>query len=220
MIPRFAVITTYERPAVALDCVNSVLPDADMVLVVDNGTEQPFPDPPDDRTLTPWMVLRFDEQPVNLSKLWNLGLTWAQEEARRAGYDEWDVAILNDDCIVQEKWFSQVQEAMREGTSVAACSGNHNVQIHRPEVVSISMRMTGWAFVVRGESGLRADEQFKWWCGDTDLDWQARLAGGMRMIPIGEVTNRFPNGYTWGDRMVQTGIDHEAFIAKWGSRAF
>jgi hypothetical protein len=220
MIPRFVVITTYERPAVAMDCVTSILPDADMVLVIDNGTEHLFPEPPEDSTLTPWWVHRHEEQPVNLSKLWNIGIEWAAGEARLGGFDQWDVAILNDDCIVPEKWFSQLQNDMRAVNAAAGCTGNAMGVLTQPGVVPINTRMTGWAFVLRGELGLRADEQFKWWCGDTDLDWQARQAGGMVMVPRGEVTNRFPNGYTWGDRAVQAGVDHDAFIAKWGSRAF
>ena len=47
----------------------------------------------------------------------------------------------------------------------------------------IHNRMCGWAFVVAGEKGQRADESIKWWWCDTDMDWQARINGGMVICP-------------------------------------
>lgn len=219
MIPRYAVITTYERPDICLEAVYSCV-EADTVLVIDNGMNKVMPEPGDDATCAPYYLLRDDTQPVNLSNLWNQGLDWVELDARRMGYEQWDVAILNDDVLVPPGWFVDLQTQMRAINAAAGCSGNSLHVLHDPVPVPLHMRMTGWAFMLRGELGLRADEQFTWWFGDSDLDWMARLAGGMLMVGSGEVPNRFANGYTTGERQVQAADDAFRFIEKWGRNAW
>jgi len=215
VIPRYAVITTYERPQMALDCAHR-LEDVDVVLIVDNGTSDVVPDSGDVTTLPLYYVLRDDQQPVNLSQLWNEGLAWCEEDALAAGCDQWDVAILNDDTVPPVGWSSKLQEAMRNSTAIAACTGPANVMWSEAKPVPLELRMTGWAFMLRGESGLRADEQFHWWFGDSDLDYQARELGGMLMIREGYVPNLLPNGYTTGYRQARTHVDADLFAKKWG----
>lgn len=218
MIPRYAVVTTYNRPDVALDCIGSIGHQADTIFVVDNGDEKPMPEAED--TLTPYYLLPYPEQPVNLSRLWNLGIRAAAADAERMGVDKWDVAIFNDDCIVPGDWFVRVQAEMRHTTAVACCTGPLTHFTQQVGAVPLHMRLTGWAFMLRGEAALLADEQFEWWCGDDDIDWTARQRGGMLMIRGGAVTNRFPNGYTTGHRAERIAVDMENFVAKWGQRAW
>lgn len=217
MIPRYSVITTYERPNVALDCLSTLkAAGSDVQLIIDNGRNQLMPWPGDEATLTPYYLIRDDQQPVNLSQLWNLGLDWCQEDATRQGFEEWDVAILNDDTLLPAGWFTTVQTAMRAAGAAAACSGPAAALWKEPGPVPLHLRMTGWAFVLRGEYTLRADEQFHWWFGDSDLDYRSRQAGGMLMVPIGYVDNRYPNGYTNGDRQVRSHEDARLFAQQWG----
>lgn len=219
MIPRYVVITTYERPDMCLDAINTCH-DADVVLVVDNGTNKPMPEPGDEKTLTPYYLLRDDQQPVNLSALWNEGLAWCEEDAKQTGATEWDVAIINDDVLLPEYWLTNVQGEMRRTPAVAACTGPTTILHTQPGPVPLHLRMTGWAFMLRGETGLRVDETFQWWFGDSDLDWNARQNGGMLMFSGPVPENRCANGYTTGERAAQAGRDHAAFLAKWGMTAW
>lgn len=222
MIPRYAVITSYNRPDVALDCIGSIGNQADTIFVVDNSDEKPVPMPDDFSSVTPYYVLPYPDQPVNLSALWNIGIKAAHADAERMGAELWDVAIFNDDCIVPGDWFERVQKAMRDTTAVACCTGPVTSFTQTPGPVPLHMRLTGWAFMLRGETGLLADEErFHWWCGDDDIDWSARQQGGMLMIRGGAVENRFPNGYTNGYRAARVATDMENFVNKWnGMRAW
>jgi hypothetical protein len=75
--------------------------------------------------------------------------------------------------------------------------------------------MTPHAFVIRGEVGLRADESMRWWYFDTDLDQQARLAGGVLSVPGPRVANSLANSTTVGPLAEQAQKDQHTFMAKW-----
>ena len=105
-------------------------------------------------------------------------------------------------------------------TAVACCTGPADHLLTEPGIVNIYYRMTGWAFMLRGEAGLLADEQFHWWTGDQDLDWRARQRGGMLMINGGWMENRFPNGYCTGYRAERIAVDMQNFVDKWQMRPF
>lgn len=213
MTGTWAIIPSRSRPRELADLVTRLLAeDARGVVVVDNGYEAPrrF----DDERVT---VLHDDEQPPNLSRMWNTALDEVSRRTR--GVDEWNVALLNDDAGVPPGWVAAVTTALRSNGAAAACTGPVNrVTLKTAHDRELATRMCPWAFVLRGELGLRADERLRWWWGDTDLDWQARLAGGVVIIPGHPVTNAYANSTTTGELLVQSGRDGEEFARKWGSR--
>lgn len=76
-------------------------------------------------------------------------------------------------------------------------------------------RVPGACWMLAGESGLRADEQFRWWYSDDDLDMQARQAGGSGSIPGtglvgGPDTPLSEQKFQWAAE------DRQKFISKWG----
>lgn len=85
-------------------------------------------------------------------------------------------------------------------------------------------RMIGYAFVVDGQANLRADERFRWWYGDDDLEWQARAAGGTVRVGGVTVEHLYSNASTYENPtlVAQTEVDAQSFIAKRGrpSRIF
>lgn len=212
-----AVIPTYNRPEVALDCINSLEGQVHEILVIDNGDTTPMPED-EEKTWPRWDIIRFPEHPGNLSRAWNLGI------ARWRNYvnisDPWDIVILNDDAIIPPGWVAAVTNRMREQGCIAGCSGPFDHVLREPGLVPLDRRMQGWAFAIAGESDLHADEQFQWWCGDTDLDWQARMSGGMSMVSGFTVINRFADQSTVGIRQEQAGQDVNRFLHKWGMRPF
>jgi hypothetical protein len=78
--------------------------------------------------------------------------------------------------------------------------------------------MSGWAFMVRGESGLRFDEQFQWWYGDSDLERQVKEAGKFTVCVGGCFARHLdPLRSTLEDpgRLAQAEADEAAFAEKW-----
>jgi hypothetical protein len=163
------------------------------------------------------VVVRDDEQPPNLSRLWNVGLDAAQADEMKT----WDVAVLNDDALPPAGWLTSVSEAMRSHSAqpAAACMAPISESVLKTEPDrDLYRRLDGGAFMLRGELGLRADERMRWWWGDTDLDWQARAAGGTLLISGPPVPNRLANSTTVGELALQGGRDGEVFKEKWGWR--
>jgi hypothetical protein len=186
-------------------------------------------------TTSPWVVVGGPEvqEPVfldehvirepelNISKWWNQGLALIESHARGVGHKRWDVAIVNDDAIVPDGWFHAVSATMRQLNVAAGCSGGQNTMpvLHtQPGPVNLWTRMQGFAFVLAGEKGVRANEQLKWYFSDDHVDWMARRAGGMVMIPGYHVEHRHPNAQLTGELQAQTALDAAAFQAYWGMR--
>lgn len=225
-IPRVAVTATHNRPAELARLLRAVGPQCDLVVVIDNASSPPVDsigvhtaatEACDGARTT--LVVHDDEQPPNLSRLWNVGLDKARGHARgnQRGYD---VAIFNDDAVVPPGWWDAVSGGMRTLGAAAACSDPHGV-LTKPHLAlepdrDILRRMCGWAFMLRGELGMRFDERLRWWWGDSDLDWRARRSGGMLIVPGHAVGNTLANTTTVGVLAEQSGRDRQTFGEIWG----
>lgn len=158
------------------------------------------------------------EPDLNISKWWNLGITLAAGKAEEVEAKTWDVVIINDDVIVPDGWVRSVSKTMREMKVAAACSGGRGpipVLHTQPGPVDLMTRMQGFAFILAGEKGVRADEQLVWWFGDDHIDWCSRKLGGMVMIPGYHVEHLYPNGQMTPELHAQTAKDAAAFKAYW-----
>lgn len=225
---RVAVIPTRDRHAMLFDAVNSLASQVDRVIIVDNNSS-----PRIDRGtwgMAEWWddddlmwVLRHNEDPPNISRLWNMGLITAEAMAREGGHDEWDVAVLNSDVVVPHLWVRRLSAAMRATSAVLAYpdqsgSATHSILHGVAQPVPLSQRITGYAHMMRGETGLRYDESMAWWYSDDDMDWTARQRGGALLVPGLSVEHRDPNGSTNArvELQEQAGRDRQTFINKWG----
>lgn len=213
---KFALILAHNRPSETQDVIDDIKDQVDYILVVDNASEPPM------HTLlkkpiTPLTFLRDMTQPANLPRLWNLGF----DQILMIAEPKWKIAVLTDDVRIPEGWFDVVADAMDRTGAVAGCTSPWNGHLTQELLklapdADIMNRMYGPAFMIRGESHLRANEELKWWWNDTDLDWRARGAGGMVVVPSHPVVNRYPNASTVGVNAEQAGRDRETFKATWG----
>lgn len=211
MTLRFGVIPTNGR-----DCIQRALPplmaQADHVVVVESGPEIIERDYPSSVT-----VLSGGPE-LNISHWWNVGIDWAAEVAKKQGAETWDVAVINDDVIIPDNWFCYVADDMRALNCVAGCSGG---RIGRPVIqrvdgpVDVFYRMLGFAYVLAGEYGLRADEDMKVWFGDDDLGARAAAAGGMVVFPGCNVDHLHPSEQ-FISQQAQIVADRTTFIRKRG----
>lgn len=223
---RVAVIPARDRHDMLDDCINSVIDQVDRIIVVDNLSNPPI-DP------EPWrgkvVVVPVPIDPPNISALWNVGLLHADFASGRPDGrgltvfdDAWDIAVLNSDVVVPPGWIDTLSTAMRSTTAVLAYPDQHGGQqqiLHtRAEPIDLRQRITGYAFMLRGEHRLRFDEDLAWWFGDDDGDWRAREEGGALLVPGIPVEHRAPNVSTHErpELLEQTGRDRATFEAKWG----
>jgi hypothetical protein len=216
---RFAVVPTHNRPDRLLSLVTSLNTQADTIIVLDNAS-----DPPVDHAAlqaaadkTSVSVLSDPEQPPNLSRFWNVLFDWCAEAS--TDLERWDVAVFNDDAQVPAGWYDTVSTALR-GHETAVVAHTGTVALHREDVVTTvdyerHRRMCPWAFVVKGEAGLRSDESMRWWYFDDDFNRRAALAGGVLAVPGPLVVNSLAVQSTTGVLAEQAERDRVTFEKKW-----
>ena len=222
-----ALILAHNRMKETRDVVAAIYPQVDYLLVIDNASEPAVHDwfTREERETYPQMwIVRDMTQPANLPRLWNIGFSQIEMmlySTHGLNPGPYKVAVLTDDVVIPDGWMDAVCAAMDRTGAAAGCSspwGGRLVQelLKVEPDADIMNRMYGPAFVIRGEADLKADEALKWWWNDTDLDWQARGAGGMVVVPTHPVVNLYPNASTVGENAEQAGRDREEFGAKWG----
>lgn len=230
---RAAVILTHNRPYelwTTAHCIGGVVATSavaqvDQVIIMANAS--PGGAIPQFEMAAPWYIARDDHQPPNLAHLMNLGLNCARA-IRPYECRQWDVAILCDDAPPPVGWFDAVTGAMDASGARLGCTHSH-LHISQPIFKDrpdhdISNRLTGWAFVLRESLDderppLRLDTGMRWWWQDTDLDWTARLNGGMVIAPGPIVPNVHPNDYTSSrpDCADRIHFDRLHFAEKWAA---
>lgn len=113
---------------------------------------------------------------VNIHRWWNRGIDYAVE--RGALY----VAVINDDIELAEDALTTLVDAM-DGATIASPGPRRRVT---DPSKSVPMTLNGACWVLDASTGLRADEGYRWWYGDNDLDWRARRDhGGVVSVPVG-----------------------------------
>jgi len=240
-VRHYAVIPTHNRPDDLAELLDSIPPYVH-VLVIDNASTPPIAERQfnDAERVMDIDYIRDAEQPPNLSRLWNLGLDWAQRQhTRRCGLAEYfpdvtklppiggyAVTVLNDDVVLPPSYFATMAtELLDHDVDIAfPCSdGSTRCHVNKAKgAVGTRLRMTGFCFTVRGSSGLRADERLRWWCGDDDLEQQA-LQGGRGTVRVPflgaqHIVHKFPDQSTTGVLREQTNRDMATFVKKWGFR--
>jgi predicted O-methyltransferase YrrM len=165
--------------------------------------------------------------------MWNLGAEWAIEDSgQRRGVN---VAFLNNDLDLGERFLERLARALRSDPNVAAVSGNYDGRPAGGKVYERTQDIcadrydgsggfAGFAFMVKAEfigSGYRFPEECKWWFGDNDLLLAAEYAGGHVGIALeAEVVHLDGGAGTAGDAQwsafrEQTDRDQAAFEARW-----
>jgi GT2 family glycosyltransferase len=214
----YAVIATHNRQRLLTE---QVLPALDLsparIFVVDNASTPPLET--DQAT-----VLHDSDQPPNLSRLWNIGLTMAHATAVAEDPGRpYAVLVCNDDVILPPSGVLRLHAAMRAcGATIAFPDQHHRGNtLHRtePGPVPLHERMTGYCWLLDGYAGLRMDERFRWWCGDDDIEWRALARRGGTVLVAGvTVEHLHPDQSTNANPALyeQAGRDKDAFTEKWG----
>ncbi len=210
-----AIIPSNNRECLKLS-IDAILPQVHCVLIVQTGGEWTG-------TQEEVFVVRDPGTDKNISRWWNIGFSWAKVMAERNNCTQWDVAVINDDVIVPEGWFAAVAGTMRQMQVAAACSGGRGPMpvLHtQQQKVDIYTRMQGFAYVIAGEKDIRANEDIPWYFSDDAIENDARVAGGVVMIPGCHVEHMYPNGQMTADMQVLSANGGQVFIDKYGYHPF
>lgn len=216
IVPAYAIIPTHDRLHMLADAVHSIIDQVDFVFIMNNNKEETL-------HLAGPKIRTFDVPTVipNIQEFWNIGIYLAKSTAFSRNYPEYDVVILNDDVRCPPNLVETLSSEMRKTSAVLAYPDQfcERTELHTvPEPIDLTARITGYAYMLRGESGIRLDEEFVWWYGDDDLDWRAREMGGSLMVAGCKVEHRAPNVQTNSrpELLAQTAVDRQTFINKWG----
>lgn len=215
MTPTWAVVPTKGKPDFVRELLATLVGQVTAAVVVDNNESR------DEFTVPglPVQNLHWPGYPPNLSLLYNIGIAYVENEMELLHMGEWNVALLNDDVLCPPGWVESLDAAMRATTAVIAYVDrvNRGVPIlFTTPPTSPYDAATYWACLARGEAGLRYDEDFKWWYGDTDWDFRARRSGGVLAVPGVMPEHRTPS-QSLADPVLaeQTHRDRETFARKW-----
>lgn len=210
--PTFVVIPVKDRHEMTVNLISQLQGWAD-IFIFDNGSEV---EPPD-----VWNAI--DAKGQTISQMWNAGLDLAAKYAAEANVTEWNVAILNNDIEVPPGFLAALSHGLRTRDDFWIAYPNyHGVDLPDGQVIVSQAAggkrtMSGWAFMVRGESGLRVDEQFEWWYGDDDLQLQVESTDN-RVVCVGGCTAKHlePNvSSQTPEKQAIIAADRDRFFAKW-----
>lgn len=219
--PIYAVIATHNKHQSVYNLVTKLKMSTDAIVVIDNASDTPLTKFLRDKKDIPNLhIIEDDEQPPNLSRLWNVGLNLVEKLATE---DAWDVAVLNDDITVSPFWIRSLSDQLRNSDAAVAYGDQFNRDLIKPQLfteakpISLYDRMCGYAHIAKGELGIRFDETMRWWYSDDDYDWTCRLNGGSLLVPGHTVIHDTPGESTNAslELSTQAGIDRETFYKKW-----
>lgn len=221
-IPRYAIVPSNGRKCL-WDSVAAIAPQVDWVYVIYTGsgagdlwdTGHKFPGN--------FSIGFVGPEDPNISRWWNKGLELAEYDPARkpSRSPKWDVAVINDDAIVPEGWFDAISGTMRQMGVAAGCSGSPvgmPVLHTQPGPVGLETRLQGFAFILAGERGLRANEELRWFFTDDYIDWESRKLGGMVMVPGFHVNHLYPNGQLTPELHEAIAQDAQKFVDIYGMR--
>lgn len=135
-----------------------------------------------------------DRGPVNIHRWWNRGITFAEQAGAKY------VAVVNDDVLAEPGALAAMADELERSGADVCWTGESGI--------------SGHCFMLPA-GGLRPDEGYRWWFGDTDLDRRAAerfgtcRAGQVEHLHPNELTERSPG------LLALAQVDRERFDARW-----
>lgn len=223
----YAVVLRHNRNIVAL--LDRLATDGTSVVVIDSNSDEPL-SPGYHTHYESFVLVLHDNEPVNISRLWNRGILECQADG--PWYDSSDtITILNDDVMVPPNYCQIMKKALvKAGCTIAfpdqfkyGQPGQCIIDRSPPgPCLDLTRRMTGYAFTMWADDAVLADERLVWWAGDNDVEMQARQRNGTVMVGGVRVEHADPNGNTnrYPELMAQAGRDLITFESIWGFKPF
>ena len=193
----FAIIPTHTHPAT----LDTLIQRAGMPCIIVHTS-------PDSTDIEGQINLRDDGGDVNIQRWWNLGI----REAERRGAEV--VVLANHDIVpADDKQLPHMVDRLRDTGATIAMYGRSDVE---PEIVHPGkIRRTGHAFALNLRHGIRPDERFRWYYGDTFMELQARLQGAGVIGVKADIAHRKAKGPRYPEAFKAiVAADHELYGAE------
>jgi hypothetical protein len=160
------------------------------------------------------LELPYDGQ--RISSWWNAGIDYIR--ARCGDQLFFEIAVISSDVQGHPGSIEIMAETLRFHDLEMVGPNYHREAFSffdRESSRTVHNRVPGACWMIKGESGLRLDEQFRWWYSDDDLEMQARQRGDVAIIPDtgfrpGPDSVLSPELQQWARE------DRQKFIDKWG----
>ena len=157
----------------------------------------------------------FPSTEISIAKWWNLGL---DAIAAQAQPDAYEVLVVSSDYVGTVHSVGILALFLRANTLAMSGPEHHSDQpqiFRRDSVRSAYGRVPGACFMLAGEFGSRADENFRWWYTDDDFEMQARHLSAVGIVPgtglvSGPDTPLSEQCLQWAQE------DRARYVAKWG----
>lgn len=151
---------TKNRPDLFAQAVAAIRPQVDVVVTVCDGeAARAYAEPLVD-------LIHVWHGEWNISRLWNIGLNLIHDHAAGKPYD---VAVFNDDAIAEPGWFATIATTMHAAKAAGASGSRQANKL---------ATLAGYAFMLDGTKGVRADEQMRHWYSDDAIQKACVEAGG------------------------------------------
>jgi GT2 family glycosyltransferase len=194
----------------------------DEIFLFDNDSVVPVREA-DVEGLAPRVTILEREGRGVIHKNWNEG--WNIAAVKAAG-EPFNIAFLNNDIRVESEFLASLSRALRSGPDIGAVYPNFDDRpqargiLQSTEGIAPDGGMSGFAFMLRGEIGIRFDEAFRWWYGEQDLEIRVRRAG-YRVCCVTDVRIRHLEPYRSTaenpDLAYLAARDREYFEQKWAA---
>lgn len=201
MIPTFLMIPVRDCLEYTAPLVTELLNQGgfDALLVCDNGSVDHTRDWLNSKAVDYPELFVKDTAGWTLHQMWNYAIDWVRDMTDE---EEFNLAFLNNDLAIGENFAQGLAGALRQYPlfAVGPVYDGRHIEGEIQQVRGIcggkydgTGGLPGFAFMVRGEyfdiEIPRFDENYKWWCGDTELCVHMdRLAPSLGMFYA--VTNR------------------------------
>lgn len=154
----------------------------------------------------------FDDH--HISRWWNQGLHYIAQRAD----DKHEVLAVSSDYVGNEHSVRMLANFLRDRqlTMVGPNHWSNEERIFKlNDPRGTTTRVPGDCWMLAGESGLRIDENFRWWYSDDDLEMQARQYSGTGILPNTGLHPELDSPLS--EEKHKWAIEDRAkFIAKWG----
>lgn len=149
-----------------------------------------------------------------IARWWNAGLDYIRERAT----SEHEVLAISSDYVGASYSVAMLGVFLRQHNLTMA---GPNPWSNHQQFFDISTprhsqgRVPGGCWMLAGESGLRVDEDFRWWYSDDDFDMQARQRSRSGIIPDTRLVAEADTPLS-EEKQRWAVEDRAKFIVKWG----
>lgn len=117
--------------------------------------------------------MKISDNSLNISKWWNIGLSYAYSHYYKT------VLVLNDDVILTDFWLKKILKSLKGRSGASGARRGICIQ--------------GYAFALNAEDCILADEELAWWHTDDAIQKRCEEKNGFALVQGLRAINKYAN---------------------------